>query len=313
MKKTKLKFLIILLLCALFSCTSNSKRAALAKGESKIKNVNVVDSLKPQNTNKLISNDSESIKIISWNIQDLGQSKNNSEIEFIVEVLKEFDLIAIQEVVGKHPAGAQKVAQIADELNRKGFKWDYRISDPTKSPSSNMSERYAFIWKTNQLEIKGRPYLDTELASEIFREPFIAKFKLKKSDKTFFLANFHSRKHDDKPELEIIHFQHYPERLNTDELLIAGDFNLSEKHDVWNGLYQQGFKSAIKNSKTTLKQKCSRGDYLSHEIDNIYYSKGIKFTNSGVIDYIETCENLKAARMVSDHLPVFLEFTLDDN
>lgn len=253
------------------------------------------------------------IKLLSWNIKDLGRTKNAEEILQIAKIIREFDIVAIQEVVAKDPAGAQAVAKIADELNRMGNKWDYSISNPTKSPSSNMSERYAFIWKTNKLDIVGSPYLDDELAKAIIREPFIAKFKLKNINETFILINFHSRKHDDNPELEIRHFSKYEERLKSNRVLIAGDFNLNERHNVWSNLYQRGYKSALMKSKTTLKRKCKNGDYLSHDIDNIYYSKGISFVNSGVLDYIEKCDNLKTARMISDHLPVFLEFTINDN
>ncbi len=48
--------------------------------------------------------------------------------------------------------GAQAVARLADELNRKGTKWDYVISDPTSS-SAYKTERYAFIWKTSKVTI----------------------------------------------------------------------------------------------------------------------------------------------------------------
>ncbi|TXE15699.1 hypothetical protein ES692_15585 [Psychroserpens burtonensis] len=139
------------------------------------------------------------------------------------------------------------------------------------------------------------------------------KFKPKKSDHTFHVVNFHSRTHSDQPELEIELFKDYHQRLNTDHILIAGDFNINERHNIWDGFYQQGYKSAVKSSKTTLKRKCSSGDYLSHSIDNIYYSKRIKLFNSGVVDYVETCKNLLAARKISDHLPVFLEFSITDN
>ncbi|GGG52251.1 endonuclease/exonuclease/phosphatase family protein [Bizionia arctica] len=252
------------------------------------------------------------ISVASWNIQDLGQSKSTEEINFMANILKDFDIVAIQEVVAKHPAGAQKVAQLADELNRKGAKWDYRISDPTKSPSSHMSERYAFIWKTSKVSIQGRPFLDAELETKIYREPYIAKFKIKETNEDFFLVNFHSRKHDDKPELEIQYFKDYRERFNTNNMVIAGDFNLNERHAVWDSMYQQGFKSALEDSKTTLKRKCAINNYLSHAIDNIYYSSNISFVNSGVIDYIEVCESLEAARKISDHLPVFLEFGIEN-
>lgn len=253
------------------------------------------------------------ITAVSWNIQHLGQSKTDDEIAFMANVLRDFDVVAIQEVVAKHPAGAQKVAQLADELNRTGSQWDYIISDPTKSPSVYISERYAFLWKTSKVSIQGRAFLDTECEIEINREPYIAKFKIKKSNQEFYMLNFHSRTHSDKPELEIQYFKHYQERLNSNNIVIAGDFNLNERHPVWNALYEQGFNPAVRNSKTTLKHKCAMGNYLSHAIDNIYYSSKISFVNSGVVDYIEKCKNLETARKISDHLPVFLEFSIDKN
>ncbi|MGG5487608.1 endonuclease/exonuclease/phosphatase family protein [Gaetbulibacter sp. PBL-D1] len=313
MIKTNYSNLILFILFVFFiGCNPNSKQSASLDVESTVANAILCDSIKANLKSKVVFNSSESLKIVSWNIQDLGQSKSDDEIDFIVNAVKDFDLVAIQEVVAKHPAGAQKVAQIAEGLNRKGFKWDYRISNPTNSPSAKMSERYAYIWKTSRLDIVGSPYLDSKLASKIIREPFISKFKLKSKNIAFYIVNFHSRKHNDQPEIEIEHFQYYLDRLSTQKLIIAGDFNLSEKHKVWNGLYKQGFKSALNDSKTTLKQKCKKNKYLSHEIDNVYFSKDIKFLKSGVIDYVETCANLKAARLISDHLPVFLEFTINE-
>ncbi|KJD33158.1 endonuclease [Tamlana nanhaiensis] len=254
----------------------------------------------------------EVIKLISWNIQDFGQTKDDNEIAIMANLLKDYDIIAIQEVVAKHPAGAQKVAQLADELNRKGAKWDYSISNPTKSPSVYMSERYAFIFKTSKVQLLGKPFLDAEVASQIVREPFIARFKAKTTQKTFTVVNFHSRKHSDHPELEIIHFKNYLKRFNTAHLLIAGDFNLNETHNVWHSLYNQGFASAVKNTKTTLKRKCSNGVYRNHSIDNIFYSNKITFVNANAVDFVKSCQNLLTARSISDHLPVFLSFSIKD-
>lgn len=304
---------IYLLIAFFVICISSFLSLMLPVSENQdILKISVSD-LAFQASKKHILPDINSIKLITWNIQDLGQTKNTEEIAFIVDVLKDFDIVAIQEVVAKDPAGAQAAAKIADELNRMGSKWDYIISNPTKSPSAYISERYAFLWKTSKIDIKGRAYLDNEFASFINREPYIAKFKLKNSDNTFHVINFHSRKYDDKPELEIQFFNNYRRRLNTDKLLIVGDFNLTEKHKVWNELYQQGFEAAVKNSKTTLKRKCLNGIYLSHNIDNIYYSNKIKYIKSGVVDYVETCENLQVARNISDHLPVFFKFAIKNN
>lgn len=249
-----------------------------------------------------------SLKIVTWNIRDLGRSKDAEEILEIANILKDYDLVAIQEVVAKDPAGAQAVAKIVDELNRMGSKWDYRISDPTKSPSVYMSERYAFLWKTSKVNLLTRAYLDKELENQCFREPFIGKFQLKKGTTPFYVINFHSRNNSDHPENEIKFFKNYPEKLQSNNVIILGDFNLNEQHIVWDDFYNLGFKSAVTNTKTTLKMSCKNGIYINYAIDNIYYSTtNIQPVNSGPIDFVKNCKNVKNARMLSDHLPVFLE------
>src|SRR6187402_929541 len=71
-------------------------------------------------------------KLLSWNLQNFGKSKSDEEIAFIANTIKDYDIIAIQEVVAGN-GGAQAVARLAEALNQKGAKWDYRISAPTSS------------------------------------------------------------------------------------------------------------------------------------------------------------------------------------
>lgn len=257
--------------------------------------------------------DSKSIKLISWNIRHLGRTKSAEELQYIASVLRDFDIVAIQEVVAIDPAGAQAVAKIADELNRMGANWDYQISDPTKSPSSNISERYAFLWKTSKVNIVHRAYLDRELEDLFFREPFLAQFKVKGNAQPFYVVNYHSRKYTDKPEEEIIHFIDYPARLNSSNIIVAGDFNLDENHDVWRPLYHKGFNNSLYKKATTLKMKCANGNYLNHSIDNIYYLPGIEKIHAASIDFVQGCEFLELARGISDHLPVYMEFHIKGN
>ncbi|WP_159020636.1 endonuclease/exonuclease/phosphatase family protein [Algibacter sp. L3A6] len=261
---------------------------------------------------KSVYKKSNTLKIASWNIKDLGRSKDASEIIQIAEIIGDFDIVAIQEVVGKDPAGAQAVAKIADELNRMGSKWDYRVSDPTKSPSAYISERYAFLWKTSKVSLSGRAYLDAALEEVCDREPYIGEFLQKNSTESFYIVNFHSRKHDSRPEDEIIFFRDYLTRLSSENIFILGDFNLNEKHEVWDNLYQKGFTSALKDSKTTLKTKCKALNYLNYAIDNIYYSSGkIKMHQTGKVDFVKDCNNLENSRFISDHLPIYIEFVIN--
>jgi deoxyribonuclease-1-like protein len=91
------------------------------------------------------------ISVCSWNLENFGKSKSDTTIEFIANTIKDYDVVAIQEVVAGY-GGSQAVAKLCDVLNRKGAKWDYTVSDPTSSNNSYKVERYAFIWKTSKLK-----------------------------------------------------------------------------------------------------------------------------------------------------------------
>ena len=91
------------------------------------------------------------LSICSWNIENIGQSKSDSEIQFMAAVLKNYDVVAIQEVVAGL-GGAAAVARLHDALNRTGSKWDYTVSDPTTG-STYKTERYAYLWKTTSFTI----------------------------------------------------------------------------------------------------------------------------------------------------------------
>ena len=69
-----------------------------------------------------------------------------------------------------------------------------------------------------------------------------------------------------------------------------------------------GFKSAITGIKTSMKRKCNKGKYMHKTVDNIFYNtKEAEKINSGIIDFIKNCGNLLNARLISDHVPVYLE------
>ena len=98
------------------------------------------------------------VKLLSWNVENLGSSKSESEITFIAKTIKDYDIVALQEVVAG-AGGAQAVAKLAEALNRMGFKWDYVVSNPTSS-SAYKIERYAFLWKTTKVNKIGEAWLE---------------------------------------------------------------------------------------------------------------------------------------------------------
>jgi endonuclease/exonuclease/phosphatase family metal-dependent hydrolase len=249
------------------------------------------------------------ITIASWNLENFGKSKSEAEINFIANTLKGFDIIAIQEVVAGY-GGAQAVARLADELNRKGSKWDYRVSDPTSGEDSYKRERYAFIWKTSKVSLAGRPWLEIQYSNEIDREPFFATFKLK--DKLFTLVTFHAIIKNKQPEREIKYFKFLPAEYPDKNLIFCGDFNCPESHTVFNPLKKMGYKPIFTGQKTSLKMEPVNDECLASEFDNAFYNSGkVNFINSGIVRFYKSFISLKDARTVSDHIPIWFEFSLN--
>lgn len=108
------------------------------------------------------------VKVVSWNLENFGQSKSAKSMSFIPNTLKANDIEAIQEAVAGY-GGAKVAAKFADELNRKGAQWDYNISDPTSS-SAYKTERYSFLWKTAKVTKIGKDWLEQKYHLEIDRE-----------------------------------------------------------------------------------------------------------------------------------------------
>jgi len=247
------------------------------------------------------------VKMVSWNLKNFGKSKTTEQISYIANLLCDYDIIAIQEVV-TGLEGAQKIAKLADELNRKGSKWDYVISDPTNS-TGQRSERYAFLWKTKNVKLKGKPFLESKYKDFIEREPFIATFTHKKND--FSVASFHAVPKKSNPEKEIKYLKFFPEEY-PNILFFLGDFNLSQSNSVFTPLKKIGFVPIFQNQKTSLKQECKNGECLANPLDHIFYeSTKIKILNKGVMLFYNDFTNLKEARKLSDHIPIYVEFNLN--
>lgn len=255
------------------------------------------------------SADSASIfTIVSWNIRDFGSSKSAAEIEIMANQLRNYDLVAIQEVVNGKGAGARAVAKLADILNRKGAKWDYKVSNGTSGDNPYKIERYAYLWKTSKVKLVGQPFLDKTYQAEIEREPYIAQFKI--GDKMIRLFNYHAVSKKDNPPSEITHFKNYPAKYPGETLVFLGDFNTPQSNNVFNPLKKKGYQPALVNQKTTLKQKrLDNGDFLASEYDNIFYdSNKMTMTSSGIKDFTTQFPTLKEARTISDHVPIYMKF-----
>ena len=245
------------------------------------------------------------IVLASWNVANLGGSKDAAEILVMAETLRGFDLVAVQEVVTS-PAGADAVARLDAALDRTGAAWDYVISNST---SGRGTERYAFLWKPSAVQIVGRPWLDARLDPLVDREPFLARFEARASGRGLLVASFHAVPKSKDPALENRLLYQLEADYPHDDLVVAGDFNLDAADSAFDPLRQAGFRAALAGEATTLKMFPSEtGETRANSYDNLFYeSDALRPLRVGVADFSARFPTLKAARAVSDHLPVWME------
>ncbi|UYW02393.1 endonuclease/exonuclease/phosphatase family protein [Flavobacterium agricola] len=249
----------------------------------------------------------QQFSVISWNIANLGKSKSETTLEKIADIIAPADIICLQEVVAGY-GGAQAVAKIVAHLNRKNNVWDYSISDPTLSSTPHTRERYAYIWKRNKIKIKRKFELESIYKNQIEREPYIGSFTIKNSE--FKIFSFHAVPKKSTPEKEIKYFKEYS-RLYGDQLIFLGDFNVTNTNSVFNPIYKQGFKDAFPNQKTTLKQNCVNNNCLANAYDHVFYpTSKLKVIKAEAIPFYTDFNDLKQARKVSDHLPLYVLFQI---
>ena len=249
------------------------------------------------------------LTIVSWNIRDFGQSRSDLEIRAIAQVIKHADIVAIQEVVAIHPGGAQAVARLAEQLNRMGTEWDYRISDPTHSTSGHISERYAYLWKTSKVTLTGgRPRLLSELSAYVEREPYMIQFRI--NAKILTVMNYHACTHTANfPERsEILAISKWLISNHLENIIWAGDMNLAIDDAAFRPILKHGFTNVLNGEKTSLKKSCNDGDYLSSAEDNIlYFLNDFMLSDFGVLDFVAggPCDAVEKKRVsYSDHLGV---------
>ena len=246
----------------------------------------------------------ESVRLATWNLLNFGKSKTDEEVAFIADILRDFDVVALQEI-NTGPDGAQTVARLDAELDRRGAQWDYVVSDPTNSVGP---ERYAYLWKPSRAKLAGRPWLEVSLDDVIDREPFMARFQNKQGSVQMLVASLHAVPRAKRPADEVAHLDELHRRYGADNLIILGDFNLAESHYAFDELKEAGYQPAIIDQKTSIRMRRKDGEHLANEYDNIFYeTASLNASSSGVVDFTSEFRTLRQAREISDHIPVFMD------
>jgi hypothetical protein len=83
-----------------------------------------------------------------------------------------------------------------------------------------------------------------------------------------------------------------------------GDLNLSQSDPGFNEL-KKWSKPTLIGKKTSLKMKEDNGVKLNMEYDNFFISSLLVLSKSDVILFFNDFKDLKLARKISDHCPIY--------
>jgi endonuclease/exonuclease/phosphatase family metal-dependent hydrolase len=247
-----------------------------------------------------VMNCEDTFKVTSWNIRDLGDSKDEAEMAVIASLIADSDIVAIQEVVAG-AGGPKAVNRLLELLQIQDAEWKAKIS---KKTTGTGTERYAFLWKSDEAYLVDNVQngLNNELADTLDREPFIQGFAVGKS--AFAIVNFHAVPTAKKPSTEIVQLTKLDLIEEDYPTIVVGDFNLGFSKEAFDGLRENGLRSHIRG-KTALKLRRKNEEHLTHPYDNIF-TEQLNVCDSGIEDFSINYEKLKQARYISDHLPIWV-------
>ncbi len=301
-----------------------------------------LQNLRNQLNTEISKKNEDNILIATWNIRAFGDltqkwtaDKKDSpkrdlhSLLCIIEILKSFDIIAIQEV-------KNNIKCLRDTLKLLGKDWSFIMTDVTKGDTGN-GERLAFIYNNKRASLSGlacevvvpkeqfgNNISQNSLEGQFARSPYAVGFKTK--NKTFVLLTLHviygDNSSDRVPELKAISDWMYTWakqlKKRNQSLIILGDFNIEREGDIAydaftsNNLY---IPKDIRNLPSTIFKEIKLYDQIgwyknsrsNHQITLEYLKGGIfDFRNTVLTDRDYSLSKL--SYRISDHFPLWAEF-----
>ena len=252
----------------------------------------------------------ESIRVASFNIQVLGDSKieKTHVMDLLARIIRQFDVVAIQEIRSRNQ---DVLPRFVDIINATGRSYDYVISE--RLGRTDQKEQYAFIFDTASIEIdRHQLYVINDPDDVLHREPFVGWFRARGPEVeqafTFTLVNIHVDPDETDVELDALDDVYHVvlrDGRNEDDVIILGDFNVSDSELGELGTVP-GLTAVIQSMPTNTRKTA--------QYDNIVFvdAATTEFTGrGGIFDFLREYNlSMQHALEVSDHLPVWAEFSV---
>lgn len=284
--------------------------------------------------------------IATWNLRAFGgltaswQSKEKDtpkrdwhSIACIAEIIKRFDIIAVQEVKANLKA-------LRDLLKLLGSNYSFIMTDVNLGNVGN-GERMAYIFDTRRVQLSGlaceltipdefKTSENNQYASKQFvRSPYAVSFKAGK--KTFILVTMHLL-YGDTSNDRIVELQGIANWMSTmasdvyaydQNVILLGDFNIDERGDIlYETFISKGLYIPDKLSDPKILRSIFDKDKYYDQIAWFNGADGVpqlsmEFVNGGYYPFTETAlinrtdiDKRDLSWMISDHYPLWAEFKI---
>jgi len=254
------------------------------------------------------------IRIASFNIEIFGEAKfeNATVRDILAGIVRKFDVVAIQEIRAKDPTLMSRFVQHVN--SQAGARYDFVIGP--RLGQTDSKEQYAIIYDITRIEIdKTSAYTVRDPDDALHREPLVAGFRARSAPPneafTFTLVDVHTDPDDVADECDALASAFQAVRNDgrgEDDVIMLGDFNTDADNKKFGRLRLLPYITYAIGSQmhtNTLGTKT---------YDNILFDRRAtsEFAGGGyVLDVMKEFKiTMDQALLVSDHLPIWAEFSV---
>jgi len=250
------------------------------------------------------------IRIASFNLEAFGPTKADKPavMEVLASTIRRFDVVALQEIRTERPDVLQR---LLEQVNAAGRHYAMLVGPRVGRTASK--EQYVYVFDQATIEVdRGASYTVEDPDDLLHRPPFVGWFRVRgpapEEAFTFTLVNIHTDPDEVTEELRVldeVFFSVRDDGRGEDDLILLGDFNADDQR-LGDLSRVSGVMAAIAQTPTN-----TRG---TQQYDNLVFQ--LPATNeytgrSGVLDFLrEHNLTMEQALEVSDHLPVWAEFSM---
>ncbi len=259
-------------------------------------------------------NGGPAIRIASFNIQVFGEKKaSNPEVMWtLAAIVHNFQIIAIQEIRTQDDYFIDKF--LSTYVNQNGRSYD-KVVGPRLGRSVS-KEQYAFLYDMATIQLNHNSiYTVNDPDDMLHREPLVAMFRTRgpppEQAFTFVLVNIHTDPDETDAELDALAQVYQAVRRASggeDDIILLGDLNVDDQHLGQLGKLD-GVRPLIRGVYSNARQNELFDNIVLHQASTAEFSGRAGVFNYPQLYQLPPQQTLEKALKISDHLPVWAEFS----